>query len=82
MRQPPNFAKYGNPGTLIPGSKFRRGYCRVCGEPIRVTTDCPRKAMLGECCHCFNGTRNESGRQRPAREESAPVRANVRGTAL
>jgi hypothetical protein len=27
----------GAPGTPIPGSRYVRGYCAVCGLPVRVT---------------------------------------------
>ena len=32
----PNTTKWGEPGSRIPGSKYVRGYCPACGDPIRV----------------------------------------------
>ena len=34
--KPFDFATYGRPGSPIPGSRFVRGYCPVCGAPIRT----------------------------------------------
>ena len=34
------------PGTRIPGSKYLRDYCKVCGESIRVKED----AVIGDNC--------------------------------
>ena len=32
----PDYGKWGEPGSPIPGSPFVRAYCGACGEPIRV----------------------------------------------
>ena len=66
MKQQPGYFRYGAPGSRIPGSRYFRGYCRICGEPIRVTNNNPRKAVLQECENCARGTRNEAGRLRAA----------------
>ena len=34
--KPFDFATYGRPGSSIPGSRFVRGYCPICGDPIRT----------------------------------------------
>ncbi|MFB3894494.1 MAG: hypothetical protein ACE15C_21035 [Phycisphaerae bacterium] len=35
--KPFDYAKYGKPGTPIPGSRFVRGYCPICGAPVRTS---------------------------------------------
>ena len=37
--KPFDYATYGQPGSPISGSRFVRGYCPVCGVPVR--TDWP-----------------------------------------
>ena len=36
--KPFDYETYGKPGSPIPGSRFVRGYCPICGSPIRTTT--------------------------------------------
>jgi len=44
----PNTTKWGEPGSEIPGSKYVRGYCVACGEPIRAVD----AANPGRCVKC------------------------------
>lgn len=42
--------KFGEPGTSIENSRFYRGYCSVCGSPIRVPNpDCPMSETCFDC---------------------------------
>lgn len=34
--KPFDYATYGPPGSPIPHSRFVRGYCPVCGAPVRT----------------------------------------------
>jgi len=45
VRRP--YSKCGKPGTPIPNSSMFRGYCRECGDPIRVTRS---NLCHSECC--------------------------------
>ncbi len=36
MAIPHKCEMFGVPGSLIPGSRYRRAYCSRCGEPIRI----------------------------------------------
>jgi len=40
-----DYARYGRPGTAIPGSDLLRGYCPLCSEPIRMYAQ--KKAING-----------------------------------
>lgn len=43
--------QYGKPGSPIPGSRFTRDYCRMCGEPIRL----PHESINDLCMLCDRG---------------------------
>ncbi len=67
--------RYGMPGTEISGSKYYRGYCAVCREPIRVMNK--GKAVVGACScdSCVNTSKVTSkhlrvGNDRPPRPSS------------
>lgn len=57
---------HGQPGSRIHGSRYYRGYCRFCGQAIRVHD--PEVARVGacECDECRGLCRNERGRLRAA----------------
>jgi len=48
---PALIAKYGEPGSIIPGTKHRRAYCGVCGEPIRIKAR--GRYSHGTCDRCM-----------------------------
>ena len=52
--KPFDYQRYGRPGSAIPGSRFVRGYCPICGAPVRTST--PRSPP--PCFDC-------DGHQRP-----------------
>ncbi len=56
---------HGQPGELIPGSRYRRAYCRTCGAAIRVRRR--DRVFNSDCDGCFNLARNERGRLRGAK---------------
>ena len=45
---PETILRYGEPGSPIKGSRLVRGYCRVCGTPIRRDPN----AVAQECEIC------------------------------
>lgn len=71
------YEKYGRPGTAIPGSKLRRGYCPLCKEPIRMVIqrkvltdgieeiDLSENAYFKDCSIC-KGSHSSKGNQHPA----------------
>lgn len=60
--KPFDFETFGQPGSPIPGSRFLRGYCPVCGAPIRTSyPDTPLP-----CSDC-------DGHERPAGKNSYPT---------
>jgi hypothetical protein len=36
--KPNDYETYGPPGSEIPGSRWLRGYCPICGAPIRTNS--------------------------------------------
>lgn len=63
-------AKYGPPGSQIPGSRYVRWYCDFCGEPMRVSgkpwpppvRDCERCAgRHGQVATPTSGPRDDTG---------------------
>jgi hypothetical protein len=44
------YQRYGQPGDPIPGSRYVRAYCAVCGDPIRVDPSCSLDRQ--ECTDC------------------------------
>lgn len=40
--------RFGRRGNSIPGSRFVRGYCGGCGEPIRIVS----RGHIGYCEDC------------------------------
>jgi len=43
--------RYGLPGSRIPGSRYVRWYCVICGEPMRVTGQA-WPPLLVDCERC------------------------------
>lgn len=70
---PTLIAKYGKPGSKIPGSKLRRAYCGTCEAPIRIKAR--GRYRHGTCDRCM-GIRPEphvSADPRRRRDESRRV---------
>lgn len=58
--KPFDYETYGPPGSPISGSRFVRGYCPVCGAPVRTST--PRCPL--SCFDC-DGHQRPGGRAGP-----------------
>lgn len=48
-----HWREFGLPASAIPGSKYLRGYCPACEEPIRVRRSDPAFTLCEECEDCF-----------------------------
>ena len=46
--------EYGIPGSEVSGSKYYRGYCMMCGDPIRVVYYANAKEGVCACNDCVN----------------------------
>ncbi len=58
--------KYGAPGSPIPGSKYHRDYCCLCGEPIRVFVlgqVVTNRGIGTNCCNDCQASRNRNIRE-------------------
>ena len=58
--KPFDHATYGQPGSAIPGSRFVRGYCPICGAPVRTS----RPEAPQPCSDC-DGHERPSGKAGP-----------------
>jgi hypothetical protein len=59
---------FGQPGSEIPESLYYRGYCRTCGEPIRVID--PNHCLDQDCTDCRRLVQREPGRQSVRQEDA------------
>ena len=58
--KPFDYATYGQPGSPVPGSRFVRGYCPICGAPVRTSQFSPPQA-----CSACDGHELRGGRGAP-----------------
>lgn len=60
------YAEYGFPGDAIAGSKYFRGYCKFCAEPMRSV--CMSDARVGACAcqSCIDAGDRRLGEAPPA----------------
>lgn len=56
------YERYGWPGSEVPGSKYYRGYCMMCGEPIRVKCWVNARDNLCTCEDCLQSEMHTSNR--------------------
>jgi len=75
--------KYGEPGSVIPGSRYIRAYCHECGTALRASpipkTD-DEQGDLVLCIDCGGPTTKGSGRRMSdtmPTDDISPIQSNA-----